>query len=120
MEKKLADMLCRIALGVEMIDIGSRAPIDGVPVWLTPDIAGTGIATGELLARLQEGAPRNSDWLDDAGVEKLQGMLETGEYSIKYPEHGALLAVVALFNAGENEVNFQPSPPSVFPNNQQR
>jgi hypothetical protein len=77
-----------------------------VPRWVTKEINRYGIATGGLKAVLHQDddddCSQNSEWLTDeqAQQKKLRRLLRSGDYVIEFPEHGALLARVALLDAG--------------------
>jgi hypothetical protein len=104
------------------LEVGSRAPVAGVPAWVTLEVARGGFATGELaasgplteheqllLARLggaPEGAERaacNVHYLGDEGRGELLQMLSDGRYRVGVPEEGALLTVAWLLARGEVE-----------------
>jgi len=95
--------------------VGSRQPLQSVPIWATPEVVTGGFATGRLLAggpllphesdlanRVapnRGGAERqalNSYFLTDAGVAELTESLHSGCYEIQVPEEGALLAMAWL------------------------
>lgn len=101
---------------------GSRTPIPDVPAWATLDVATGGFATGRLLAggplevyerelldRL--GIPEddvsrlrlNAYFLTEAGIGELQSWLDSGYYSVRFPEEGALLTVAGLTRQGKGE-----------------
>ncbi|CCH79838.1 conserved hypothetical protein [Nostocoides japonicum T1-X7] len=98
------------------IDVGSRAPVRGLPAWVTLDVARGGFATGRAraggpfdddeLERLQRlGLPRSREalfasYLTDAGMEELWLLLESRSYEVRLPEDGALLTVAALTRQG--------------------
>src|SRR5882757_1693689 len=96
-------------------DYGSRAPIDGVPVWATLKVMTGGFATGELLAggplvahetkllekleRVAQGKERqalNAWFLSEGGLADLQERLRTGCYDVELPEESALMVVAWL------------------------
>jgi hypothetical protein len=98
---------------------GSRTPLAGVPAWATLEVVTGGFATGELLA----GGPLqdyelawleqigiadipdtrrliNGFFLTDAGLARLQALLQSQHYEIDVPEAGALLVVAWLLHQG--------------------
>ena len=101
---------------------GSRTPLPDTPAWATLEVATGGFATGRLLAggplevyekdlieRLS--IPENDEsrlrlnayFLTDQGMAELMSWLDSGRYSIRYPEEGALLAVAWMCKAGHAE-----------------
>jgi hypothetical protein len=99
------------------LQVGSRTPVAGTPVWATLEIAHGGFATGNLLAggpllpherelfarlpAVSEGAERaalNSYFLTNAGLAELREWLGSGCYRITVPEEGALLVVAWLLD----------------------
>ncbi|MCY1079899.1 hypothetical protein [Archangium lansingense] len=105
------------------LSVGSRTPVEGVPAWVTLDVAHGGFATGQLLAggplepyeqeRLAslpnpEGATTersrlNAWFLRDDGQRELSAALHSGCYRVRVPEEGALLTVTWLLGRGESE-----------------
>ncbi|PKL77097.1 MAG: hypothetical protein CVV27_06880 [Candidatus Melainabacteria bacterium HGW-Melainabacteria-1] len=107
---------------------GARAPIEGVPVWATPEIVTGGFATGTLLASgpllphelnllselgaqpdAQARARLNAWYLSEAGLARLHDLLDSGHYALDVPEEGALLVVATLLREGPdlNDLNVQ-------------
>lgn len=104
-------------------DYGRRQPFAEVPVWVTPEVATGGFATGnwaaggpvlpherallkDLPVAVKEDEARlaiNNYFLTDAGTEKLWEMLESGRYGVSAPEEAALPAVCWLLRNGRNE-----------------
>ncbi len=97
---------------------GGRRPIDGVPVWVTPEVVTGGFATGRLAAagpllphERAAGAtgdgdepdrrPANLAALTDEGRAALAARLADGLYAVDVPEAGALLTLVWLLERGE-------------------
>jgi hypothetical protein len=99
------------------ISFGARAPVQGVPEWVTLEVLHGGFASGILLAagplqpheigllehldlpRDDRGrAALNIYYLSEAGHSDLCRMLESGCYRINVPEEGALLVVVWLLS----------------------
>jgi len=103
------------------ISLGERAPVQGVPEWVTLEVLHGGFASGNLLAGgplqpheirlldrlnlpLDKGRTAiNIYYLSDAGHQELCGMLESGCYRINVPEEGAFLVVVWLLLHGMQE-----------------
>lgn len=100
------------------LSIGSRAPVRGLPVWVTPQVVRGGFATGTaaaaggplrahevaLAARAGVVAERGAlfGWcLGEAGQAELRSLLEGGGYRVELPEQAALLAVAWLLRAGD-------------------
>jgi len=93
------------------LTIGSRAPVAGFPVWVTPQVVRGGFATGTAAAggplRPQEAAVAGereavfAHYLTDAGQAELGALLDSGAYRLEFPEHAALLAVAWLLRAGD-------------------
>ncbi|WNI20510.1 hypothetical protein [Streptomyces sp. ITFR-16] len=99
------------------LTIGSRAPVAGLPAWVTPEVVRGGFATSEPSAGgpLQ---PYERDAADRAGVPaergalfaycltepglaRLYALLDSGRYEITVPEEGALLTAAWLVRAGD-------------------
>jgi hypothetical protein len=104
------------------VAFGTRAPVEGVPEWVTLEVLHGGFATGNLLAAgplqsheldLLEHLQRTPDetaraalniyYLSDLGRLDLSAMLESGRYRIRVPEEGALLVVAWLLSHGMAE-----------------
>lgn len=113
-----ADSWMRVLIGMATggVRVGSPTPVRGFPAWLTPEIVRGGFATGTAAAAgplapdeiaLAERAgvqPNRASlfawFLSDAGLQELDRLLETGEYRLWLPEHGALLTVAYLLRSG--------------------
>jgi hypothetical protein len=99
------------------VSFGTRAPVQGVPDWVTLEVMHGGFATGNLLAggalqafeldllrhlnRTPDTTARaalNIYYLGDLGQRDLCAMMETGCYRINVPEEGALLVVAWLLS----------------------
>jgi len=97
------------------LKIGSRAPITGVPAYLTPEVLHGGFASGELLAggelqpfehelaaelKLQRATRRllNESFLKSGGLQLLHALNDTGQYELNVPEEGAFLTVEWLLD----------------------
>jgi hypothetical protein len=102
--------------------VGSRQPIQDVPVWATPEVVTGGFVTGRLLAggpvqaheeeqlsrltRLDDCSDRqtlNAYFLSDTGLAEITQRLQSGCYDIAVPEEGALLVVAWLAANGHTE-----------------
>ncbi|TMR33763.1 hypothetical protein [Actinomadura geliboluensis] len=104
-------------MGDGTLRIGSRTPVAGLPAWVTPEVVKGGFATGapaaggdltgpELDAARQAGIPANrralfAHHLTDAGLARLEALLDSGRYEIALPEEAALLTVAWLLRAGD-------------------
>lgn len=116
--RKWTDVLRGMADGT--LAIGRRDPIEETPVWVTPEVARGGFATGKFAAagpldeferkRLQQlgrdgfDQPRlhlNRSFLTRDGIRELAAMLDTGCFRVTVPEHAALLVAVVLIVNGE-------------------
>ncbi|VEG28419.1 hypothetical protein [Actinomyces howellii] len=109
-----ARALAAIARG--KVRVGSRSPVKGLPVWVTPEVLRGGFATGRALAevplseeetrRLERlGLPATREallvsWLTDEGMAELGAMLDERAYIVEIPEDGAVLLAAALLRAG--------------------
>ena len=101
------------------IEVGSRAPLEGVPTWAMLEVVTGGFATGELRAgeplfeherellselpaAASEDARRvlNAHHLTGDGLASLQSHLQSGCYDVTLPEEGALLVVAWLVQNG--------------------
>lgn len=105
------------------LSVGSRTPLEGIPPWVTLEVAHGGFATGGLLAggplepheqeRLAsltepsgsatERSRLNAWFLRDDGQHALTEALRSGCYRVRVPEEGALLTVTWLLRQGEAE-----------------
>lgn len=113
-----ADAWLRVLAGMATgrVRVGSPTPVRDFPAWLTPEIVRGGFATGsaaaagplaadeiELAERVGVLATRASlfAWfLSDEGLRDLERLLDTGQYKLWLPEHGALLTVAHLLRLG--------------------
>lgn len=103
--------------------IGARQPVQGMPVWATPQVITGGFATGESLAGgpleahekerlghlgyrpgLSERQFLNLHFLSDAGLAEMTQLVASGRYEIQVPEEGALLVVAWLVSTGKAEL----------------
>ncbi len=101
--------------------VGSRHPVEGVPVWATPEVVTGGFVTGNLLAggpmrehelAILQGlglaaesgrAAIHSFFLSSQGMTVLAEWLVNGRYEITVPEEGALLVVTWLMQQEKPE-----------------
>jgi hypothetical protein len=95
--------------------IGSRAPVAGLPAWVTLDVVRGGFATGnpsaggpllpyETEAARRAGVPANraalfAHCLTESGLAGLWELLDSGRYEVAVPEEAALLTVAWLVRA---------------------
>ena len=108
------------------LNIGSRVPVEGTPLWATLEVLTGGFATGRVLAAgpLQEheivflgqcsdvtaGNERqalNRYFLSVTGLQQLSAMLESGCYEVQVPEEAALLVVTWLLENGLERAAYQ-------------
>ncbi|WP_286074990.1 hypothetical protein [Stenotrophomonas sp. 59] len=104
---------------LDLLQHGSRTPIEGAPAWATPEVVTGGFATGALLAGgplldwerhlaaqvLDTGTgnerQRLNAWcLGDEGMAWLHARLQQGDYRVGVPEESALLTVAWLLQQG--------------------
>ncbi len=84
--------------------IGSRTPVKGLPVWVTPEVVRGGFATGRALAELpRDAGDEFGRALTPDGLGELLAMLDGGAYRLHYPEAAALPVVAWLVRAGDQE-----------------
>jgi len=99
------------------LTVGSRTPVAGLPVWVTPEVVRGGFATGEASAggplqpyekeaarRAGVKADRRALFahaLTEAGLADLCALLDTGRYEVSVPEEAALLTVAWLVRSGQ-------------------
>jgi hypothetical protein len=100
------------AMATGRVHVGSRAPLSGLPAWVTPEVLRGGFATGEPAAsgplRPHEadlarrvGLPTQRQalfayHLTEAGLADLDAMLDHGRYRVGVPEEAALLVMAWL------------------------
>lgn len=101
--------------------VGSRAPLDNVPIWATPEVVTGGFATGNLLAGgplrkhetslaaeigvavdAENRVALNQFFMTDEGLSRLLRHLNTGAYEIGVPEEAALLVVAWLLSQAKS------------------
>lgn len=104
------------AMASGRVSVGSRAPVRGLPPWVTLQVLRGGFASGRAsaggplehdeLARIERlGLARSrqalfASYLTDAGLVELGALLESRAYVVQLPEDAALLTVAALVRAG--------------------
>lgn len=97
--------------------IGSRAPVDDLPVWATPEVVRGGFATGrgvggaelrphEIGLADRVGVPRDRQavfayCLTERALLELGELLDSGRYQLSVPEEAALLTVAWLVRSGD-------------------
>lgn len=102
------------------LSVGSRVPVDGAPSWITLEVVKGGFATGSFsaekpldeaereLLRAEVGPVDAGDerrmlniwFLSDPGLEVLGNALDTGDFRVDLPEHGAFLVAAWLLRNG--------------------
>jgi hypothetical protein len=99
------------------LSVGTQAPVQDVPAWVTLEVVQGGFATGNLLAggdlqpheldllawlhRRPDSTARaalNIYYLSDSGQKDLCEMMRSGRYRINVPEEGVLLVVAWLLS----------------------
>ncbi|MFB6819089.1 hypothetical protein ACFCV8_31585, partial [Streptomyces sp. NPDC056347] len=99
------------------LTIGSRAPVAGLPTWVTPEVVRGGFATSaacaegplqpyehEAVAAAGIPADRRALFaycLTEPGLARLYELLDSGRYEVAVPEEAALLIVAWLVRAGD-------------------
>ncbi|MFE6912048.1 hypothetical protein [Streptomyces erythrochromogenes] len=99
------------------LTVGSRAPVAGLPAWVTPEVVRGGFATGtpaaggpltahEADAARRAGIPAAraalfAHALTEQGLEELWQLLDNGRYEVSLPEEAALLTVAWLVRADD-------------------
>lgn len=99
------------------LTIGSRTPVAGLPVWVTPEVVRGGFVTPAASAEgplqpyehavaLLAGVPAErralfAYCLTEPGLDRLNTLLDNGRYEIVVPEEAALLIVAWLVRAGD-------------------
>ena len=111
--RKWTDVLIGMSEG--FLSVGSRAPVQGTPTWVTLEVVHGGFATRNFLAagalssfeseRLdqigysQAVSPRyalNLSFLSENGLRELLSMLDSGRFRVVVPEQSALLVIALL------------------------
>ncbi len=101
------------------VAVGSRAPVSGLPEWVTLEVLRGGFATGspsaetsieadEVALASRVGIPPLRRLLfgyfvSDAGLRELHALLDSGAYRVDIPEDAALLTMAWLLRAGDRE-----------------
>jgi hypothetical protein len=99
------------------LSVGTRAPVQDLPEWVTLEVVQGGFATGhplaggalqphelDLLARLNRDpdstarAALNIYYVSDSGQKDLCEMMQTGRYRLNVPEEGVLLVIAWLLS----------------------
>ncbi|WP_351225970.1 hypothetical protein [Streptomyces sp. NPDC002133] len=99
------------------LKVGSRTPVPGLPVWVTPEVIRGGFATGAASAggslqpyeadaahRFAVAADRRALFahcLTEPGLAWLSALLDSGRYAVTVPEEAALLTVAWLVRSGD-------------------
>ena len=99
------------------VEVGSRRPVVGLPIWVTLEVLRGGFATGSALAEsslgedelamaARLGLPNDRralfmHLLTDAGMDELTTLLDAGTYRVEVPEDAALLVVAWLATHGQ-------------------
>lgn len=105
------------AMASGAVDVGSRTPVRGLPAWATLEVLRGGFATGGAVAA-RDLEPDERRILDDAGLPRdrrtlflhhlsepgwaaLSALLDSGDYTVRFPEEAALLTAVWLARHGD-------------------
>ncbi|MBU2669122.1 hypothetical protein KOI35_36975 [Actinoplanes bogorensis] len=100
--RRWSEVLSGMLSGV--LSIGSRAPVAGLPAWVTPEVVRGGFATGRAAAAIDDdGGARFDHYLSEEGLAELSHLLDSGAYRIELPEHAALLTIAWLLRAGDRD-----------------
>ncbi len=108
------------AMATGRVRVGSRAPLSGLPAWVTPEVVRGGFATGkpaasgpllpheaEMARRVGLPARRQALFayrLTETGLAELDAMLDDGRYRVGVPEEAALLVVAWLLRGAHRSV----------------
>lgn len=107
----------------QLVQVGRRVPVRGLPAWVTLEVAHGGFATGRALAEQQVGDDERSEllalgagaddtvdrasvntwWLGDTGLTALTDAVGHDRYVAALPEHTALPVVALLLARGQAE-----------------
>jgi hypothetical protein len=103
------------AMATGRVQVGSRAPLSGLPAWVTPEVLRGGFATGKPAAsgplRPHEadlarrvGLPMQRQalfayHLTEAGLADLDATLDHGRYRVGMPEEAGLLVIAWLLRS---------------------
>jgi hypothetical protein len=101
------------------IAVGQRAPVAGLPAWVTLKVLHGGFASGQALAETaldveerlaakRAGLPPQraalfAHYLTDAGLAELRALIQFGDYRLEAPESAALPVVAYLLEHGHAE-----------------
>lgn len=99
------------------VDVGTRAPVRGLPTWVTLEVLRGGFATGSAMANVPLEAEETAlaqrlgipaarrmifgYFLTEEGLADLYGLLDSGAYRVEIPEDAALLTMAWLVRAGD-------------------
>jgi hypothetical protein len=78
------------------VNIGSRQPMKGIPVWVTPHVLNGGFIHGDIGAKLGNEDRSNESYLTSEGMGELLDMYYTGKYRVVHPENAVLLIFAVL------------------------
>ena len=82
------------------LSVGSRTPVADCPSWVTLEVLGGGFTSGRHLAALTPEDEPNETYVSGKGAALLEDMLESGQYAVDLPEHGALLVFIQMMRSG--------------------
>lgn len=101
------------------VTVGDRAPVAGLPAWVTPQVVHGGFATGramassapdiaERLTAKRAGVPATRAalfgyYLTESGLAQLRALICSGDYRLEAPESAALPVVAWLLEHGHTE-----------------
>jgi hypothetical protein len=99
--------------------VGERAPVAGLPAWVTLRVLHGGFASGQALAETapdveerlaakRAGLPADraalfAHYLTDSGLAELRALIRSGDYRLEAPEGAALPVVAWLIEHGHGE-----------------
>ena len=105
------------------VTVGDRAPVAGLPAWVTPQVVHGGFATGramaesapdiaERLTAKRAGVPATRAalfgyHLTEPGLAELRALIGSGDYRLEAPEGAALPVVAWLLEHGHTEAAAQ-------------
>jgi len=101
------------------VTVGDRAPVAGLPAWVTPQVVHGGFATGRAMAETapdvaerltaeRAGVPATRAalfgyHLTEPGLAELRALIGSGAYRLEAPEGAALPVVAWLLEHGQDE-----------------
>lgn len=101
------------------VTVGDRAPVTGLPAWVTPQVVHGGFATGRAMAETapdiaerltakRAGVPATrvalfGYHLTEPGLAELRALIESGDYRLEAPEGAALPVVDWLLEHGHTQ-----------------